>query len=76
MQGLNKYQRVLYKELKKVFTESAIDSICWYTDQENENTYTWIFDALSYNFVWSLDKETNIINKQENKIKKGIYSSL
>ncbi|MFL6470191.1 MAG: hypothetical protein ACJ71H_04995 [Nitrososphaeraceae archaeon] len=69
MQGLNKYQRLLYKELKKVFTESAIDNIEWYTDKEDDNLYIWTFEALSYKFVWTLNKTTNIIDKQENKIK-------
>jgi hypothetical protein len=68
MQGLNKYQRLLYKELKKVFTEAAIDKIEWYTDKENENTYTWTFDMLSYHFEWTLDKETNKIYRDEKKI--------
>jgi hypothetical protein len=70
MNGLNKYQRLLYKELKKVFTEAAIDNIEWYTDKENENTYTWLFDTLSYHFEWTLDKETNKIYKDEKKINK------
>jgi hypothetical protein len=68
MQGLNKYQRILYKELKKVFTEAAIDKIEWYNDKETLYTYTWTFDMLSYHFVWTLDKETNKIYREEKKI--------
>jgi len=68
MQGLNKHQRRLYKELKKTFTEAGIDDIEWYTDFETPSSYQWRFDMLSYHFIWTLDKQTMEISKEEKKI--------